>query len=355
MFKDFTKDVVKELAMLLGAVSHHLHPEIVLYLREANQNFKSEFQEYLHSKINERDFFFDGSDCVFPGVRRPINKETNSINWKNKIYLDGTILNDNTYPRHIWSFIVSGKAYSSSSWKSTGLNAFELAHIFGHKTDETELEQKSFLQFEKDKNPFALFTSASNVILIPKGLTKPTDKLEIIKLCYYKRHIELYGDKFYHMSGFKDELLPDWYKDISWIDPILPNNWKQNINKLLEYRSQHLRQKYTGVSLSMKPIIDINQNNQIISNSVSEVIEHISTRFFVDEKIYQRLLSNNLASFILKVNPIKGSHPKGVYIIPNNIIIHYIETKRAASNWKKYKTYHQDGIPKDLRNYFKPR
>ena len=163
MYPDLTKKVEKPLAILLGSASHHLHPDIVHYISNANLKFKEEFQLHSHERLNNQEFLFEGSDCVFPGVRRPINKETSGRKWKNNIYEDGTILNDNTYPRHIWSFLVCGKAYSSNSWKNTGLNAFELAHIFGHKTDETDLEKSSFEKFDENKNPYALFTSASNV------------------------------------------------------------------------------------------------------------------------------------------------------------------------------------------------
>ena len=55
---------------------------------------------------------------------------------------------------------------------------------------------------------------------------------------------------------------------------------------------------------------------------------------------------------ILKVTPNRGNHPKGEYIIPNRVIVSYIETKREAYNWQKNKTFHQDGIPRDLKYYF---
>lgn len=353
MFPDLTKEVEKELANLLGLVSHHLHPDIVRYISDANIKFKEEFQKHSHEELNDQEFLFDGSDCVFPGVRRPINKETSGLRWKNNIYKDGTILNDNTYPRHIWSFLVSGKAYSSNSWKSTGLNMFELAHIFGHKTDETDLEKKSFEIFEDYKNPYALFTSASNVVLVPKGLAKPTDKLESIKLCYYQRHMDLYGENFFHMTNFRKELVPPWYKNIQWLNPILPPDWKKKIDLLLDYRERHLIRKYGGTPDHKTTNINTKDVNQKNINLTSGDVEHSSTRFFINEKIYQRLIGNSLSNFILKVTPNRGNHPKGEYIIPNRVIVSYIETKREAYNWQKNKTFHQDGIPRDLKYYFK--
>ncbi|PWH10158.1 hypothetical protein DEJ39_07630 [Bacteroidetes bacterium SCGC AAA795-G10] len=352
MFPNLTQEVEKELSFILGTVSHHIHPDIVKYLVEANISLKEDFGQYSHEKLNIHEFFFDNSDCVFPGVRRPVNKETSGSKWKNNIYKDGTILNDNTYPRHIWSFLVNGKPYSSSNWKITGLNAFELAHIFGHKTDETGLEKMSFLNFEENKNPYSLFTSASNVVLIPKGLTKPTDKNNSIKLCYYQRHLDLFGENFFHMSGFKKELVPSWYKDIKWLDPILPLDWKKNIDLLIDYRERHLKLKYGGSPNTKIQFISKKDEKQKNIFSTSGDGEHSATRFFVNEKIYQKLIDCSNSNFILKVTPNKGKHPKGIYIIPNKVIVRYIEKKRSAYNWQQNKTYHQDGIPKDLRDYF---
>ena len=248
MYKNYAFRIERELAIILGSVSHHLHPDIIEYIKYKNKEFKSEFKSYSHPNLNVEDFLFDGSDCLFPGLRRPVNKEKTGKKWKNNINkIDGTIFNDNTYPRHIWSFLTVNKSYSSSSWKESLLNEFELAHIFGHKVDEIDLEKRAFNKFNSDRNPYSLFTSASNVVLIPKGLAKPTDKLETIKLCYYQRHIELYGENFYNMSGFKkDEMIPEWYNEIVWLEPELPKDWKLRVDKLLKYRSKHLELKYQG-------------------------------------------------------------------------------------------------------------
>ena len=139
------------------------------------------------------------------------------------------------------------------------------------------------------------------------------------------------------------------------IEPVLPEDWKNKIDLLLEYRSNYLRTKYGGNPISRKQTY--NSTEEIKDKTIVQKgdIEHSSTRFFVDEKMYRKLLGNPQSNFILTVTPNKGKHPKGVYTIPNRVIVNYIETKRAAYNWQQNKTYHQDGIPKDLRAYFKYR
>src|SRR5580698_9315233 len=147
---DKSEEVVQALAIILGKVSHHVHQDIVKKIVEENVKFKKDFEHFCEKgRELVSVFLYEGSDCIFPGVRRPINKEKMELGrkWKNTIYKkDYTIFNDNTYPRHIWSFLSDGKAYSGGKngvWNK-GLGKFELAHIFAHKTDERILEQKIF-------------------------------------------------------------------------------------------------------------------------------------------------------------------------------------------------------------------
>ncbi|KAA6336016.1 hypothetical protein EZS27_015791 [termite gut metagenome] len=245
-FPDNSKEIEETIAIALGKVCHFIHPQIVAKIREANIEFKEEFKEICGS-LDIDIFLFEGSDCVFPGVRRPINKEKIE-SWKNNINLgDNIILNDNTIPRHIWAFLSMNRPYSGGEkgmWSESGLSKFELAHIFGHKEDEKGLESEVFSRYDNTKLPYALFTSASNTVLIPNGLMKPTDKCRSIKLAFYKRYIDLYGNNLYTEKGFDETLVPGWYSEIKWLNPILPENWEKRIDNLLKYRKEYLSNKY---------------------------------------------------------------------------------------------------------------
>ena len=247
VFEDLSSSVEKELAMILGKITHHVHPEIVEFITEKNRAFKSEFAMICHKKCDISAFFYPDSDCVFPGFRRPINKEK-TLQWKNKVFeADGTILNDNTFPRHIWAFLSMNKAYSggtSGMWSASGLDKFELAHVFSHKQDERLLEKEVFSSLDSTVQPYGLFTSASNVVLIPKGFAKPTDQMKSIKICFYKRHFDLYGSNVVGVGTLDEQKIPSWYEDIKWLDPALPKDWEMNINNLLSYREKYLRNKY---------------------------------------------------------------------------------------------------------------
>ena len=246
MFLDLSIKYQRDLAAILAKITHHIHPTVINFIEEENAKFKVQFDAIKHPECRSEAFFYQRSDCVFPGFRRPINKEKRS-GWKNNVHEDGTILNDNTFPRHIWAYLVENRAYAGGSagmWSSSGLDKFELAHIFAHKSDERSFERKVFSSVSDEVEPYGLFTSASNVVLIPKGFAKPTDHMFNIKACFYKRHLDLYGNNLVGLDDFNDSLLPTWYGDIEWVDPIMPNDWKVKVKNLLKYRCKYLERKY---------------------------------------------------------------------------------------------------------------
>jgi len=247
-FPDLSNSVDRRQATILGEITHHIHPDICNYIADKNLTYREEFQLACHKLCNLSSFFYEGSDCVFPGFRRPINKEKKRPKWKNNVFeKDGTILNDNTFPRHIWAFLSQDKAYSggrAGMWQSSCLGQFELAHIFSHKQDERNLEKKVFRSFDNKQEPYGLFTSASNVVLIPKGFPKPTDHRDSIRICFYVRRIDLYGSNIVGLDDLDESLIPDWYPDIEWLEPLLPSDWKEKIDHLLDYRTSYLAKKY---------------------------------------------------------------------------------------------------------------
>ena len=247
IYPDLSENIEKDLTIMLSKIVHHLHPDIVKYITLKNKNYKTKFTSSMTSDL-QASFFYEGSDCVFPGYRRPVNNETKKAKWKNNINdTDGTILNDNTIPRHIWAYLVDNRGYSGGSngmWHKSGLDRFELAHIFGHKNNERENDKVFFKDLDETIPPYALFTSASNVVLIPKGFAKPTDHMLCVKRCFYKRHIELYGNNIVGLEKFDETLIPSWYKDLEWSEPILPINWEEKVDNLLKYREKHLNEKY---------------------------------------------------------------------------------------------------------------
>ena len=65
----------KDLAKILARLAYHISPEIVKYIADRNKDDYEEFKKLFEGKINIDNYIFEGSDCVFPGVRRYVSGE----------------------------------------------------------------------------------------------------------------------------------------------------------------------------------------------------------------------------------------------------------------------------------------
>ena len=223
-----------EIARILAQLSYHVHPDIVYFIQDRNAEERSYFVSLFRDRVDLNCYLSEGSACVFPGVRRYVNSRGKKRAYSHN---DRAILDDNAFPRHLWCFLLNGTAYSSPAWKKTGLNEFELAHVFSHKQSEVSLEFSFFEIFDPGLLPYGDFTCAANVILLPKGSVRPTDNSTVIKSVFYKRYIDLYGENtLIGRSGFKEENVPTWYSSLSWNDPILPPDWSEKVDRLMRYR-----------------------------------------------------------------------------------------------------------------------
>jgi len=232
--KYFEKDICKILSQLV----HHIHPKIIEVIQKKNNEEFVYFEKLFGDKINVNDYLFEGSACVFPGVKRYVSGKGKKKSYNPEFK---AIIDDNTFPRHLWCFLENGKTYNGPNWRDSGLGEFELAHIFTHKQTELTFEQNFFSKVDSALDPSGDFSCACNVVLLPKGTVRPTDNSEIIKAVFYKRYIELYGESPLNgRSDFIDALVPSWYCELKWNLPVLPSNWEVNLDKLLTYRTDRL-------------------------------------------------------------------------------------------------------------------
>jgi hypothetical protein len=181
----------REICSVLAQLAYHIHPKIVEYIQSGNIKELAYFKELFANKIEVGNYLFDGSACVFPGVRRYVSAQ-GKLRAYNVEY--NAIIDDNTFPRHIWCFLENGKIYSGPNWKATGFGQFELAHVFTHKESELEFEKQFFSTIHDNLYPYGDFSCACNVVLLPKGTVKPTDNSRAVKAAFYKRYIDLYGE-----------------------------------------------------------------------------------------------------------------------------------------------------------------
>jgi hypothetical protein len=228
----------RDICAILSELAYHIHPKIIQRIQEKNRAEYSYFKELFSDKIEVENYLFDGSACMFPGVRRYVSGKGNKKAY-NPSYK--AIIDDNTFPRHIWCFLKNGKTYNGPNWKDSGLSDFELAHLFTHKESEIKFEKQFFTEVHEELLPYGDFSCACNVVLLPKGTVRPTDNSAAIKASFYKRYIDLYGESpLGGRSGFIEDLVPEWYDKLCWNDPPLPNNWELNIERALKYRTSRI-------------------------------------------------------------------------------------------------------------------
>lgn len=109
--------------------------------------------------------------------------------------------------------------------------------------------------------------------------------------------------------------------------------------------------------IELDEIVKPNEENikltKVVNTRKKEIYEYTFARFFVDQKMYDKLDNNPFSDLKIIVIPKQGKHPSGYYFIPNKIALNFIKIKQQDYNWKKNKNFHQDTVPSDLRDYFK--
>jgi hypothetical protein len=94
-----------------------------------------------------------------------------------------------------------------------------------------------------------------------------------------------------------------------------------------------------------KPSPELPKTSEIIINK---------TRFFINQQIYNDLIRKPEYVLRINVNPKSGNHPRGFYLMNNNVAIEFINSKQGTHNWDINQNFHQDSIPVALKEYFTP-
>ena len=89
-----------EIARILAALSYHIHPEIVSYVQEINLRDRSFFESLFDGRIELNHYLFEGSACVFPGVRRYVSGQGRTRAYNPD---QSAILDSNEFPKHLFS------------------------------------------------------------------------------------------------------------------------------------------------------------------------------------------------------------------------------------------------------------
>ena len=166
---------VFEMVKMVTPYVRFLHPDIVGAVVEDNNKNRVVWNEKLIIRnINPNYYIWDKSSCAFPGIRRYAGKKEMAF-FHNKQSLnipEALCLDDNTFPRQIWSFVLRGKAT-----QKFGPKQYALAHLADHK----DYKSKIYEEFDKTGNGdppdkfYGLFSCVSNTVYMPTNLIKLTD------------------------------------------------------------------------------------------------------------------------------------------------------------------------------------
>ena len=238
-----TDDELIEVIRLSARFVKFLDPRIVLEIVEDNNKNRDVWVKGLESRsISPEIYLWENSPCAFPGVRRYAGSKEIAF-FRNHTHLSedqihGALkLDDNDFPKQIWSFV-----FRERPFQKYGPKHHALAHLADHKEHNNRL----LSEFEIEPNHtqhqlFGLYTCPTNTVYMPTSLLRPTDFSPVIrKLLIHKAH-DLYG-KFCN-------ILPPWIKldhevdskwahtNFEWADPV---GTTENVGKFLDFRSDFM-------------------------------------------------------------------------------------------------------------------
>lgn len=239
-------EVEQHLAHCLSKTVYFVSPRIADEIARLNREWAPEFTGAYAKHVECASYFYAGSACGFPGVRRRANKSERLTKAQKYSASACAILDLNWFPREVWSYVCTGTSYTGGRWRDSGLGKFELAHVLPHKKTQFEQDARFFTAVPAAA-PHGLFTCAANVALIPKGMAKPTDSGSAFRAVFLRRYFQLYQESF--SGGFTGFGLPpeiDWYHELEWNDPVEPPDWKERVAAFHEFRQRRLTRLFAG-------------------------------------------------------------------------------------------------------------
>lgn len=230
-------DIILKMTKMITPFIRFLHPDIIEAIVSNNEKNKSLWCDKLRNRgINPYFYLWEKSSCVFPGIRRYSgNKEISFYRKRSEKDDfepdDALALDDNTFPKQIWSFIFRGKKF-----QNYGPEDYSLAHIADHK----DYKNRRDAEFEKigpaPEKLYGLYTCASNTAYTPTCFIKPTDFNSKVRLLILHKVQNLYGKicNILPPNLLLKKLSPEWdINNFEWAEPV---GTKTYITKFLEFR-----------------------------------------------------------------------------------------------------------------------
>ncbi len=202
-----------------------LHPNIVQQVVEDNERNRQQWRKKLISKNIDPDYYlWSKSSCAFPGIRRYMGSKEIAYyrNQLGQIELEipnALRLDDNSYPKHIWSFIYRGKAF-----QNFGPEGYSLAHLADHKDYKNRRDEEFETLDITPEKLYGLYSCVSNTVYMPTALLKLTDFNTQARFLLMHKAQSLYGE-FCNLLPpvfqLKPQSLHDWHVDnFDWCEPV---------------------------------------------------------------------------------------------------------------------------------------
>ena len=229
-----------------------LNPAIVQEVVEDNEQHRIEWTKALQERrIDPAAYLWERSPCAFPGVRRyagsrEIAAHRGHAQLDENQSVNALALDDNDYPKQIWSFVFRGAQFSKF-----GPADYALAHLADHKDHGNRFATDfEITEFPHSARPlFGLYTCPTNTVYTPANLIKPTDFVGTIRTLLVRRAQELYGSFCEILPPFLRIPQPsssDWnIGEFKWSDPV---GTMEHVQSFLVFRNDRLRKL-----IEMKP------------------------------------------------------------------------------------------------------
>jgi len=237
------EEEIYQLAQITTKYIRFLNPDIIKVITEDNMEHYDEWRNLLSTnKVNPDLYLWELSPCCFPGVRRYAGSKERSNFRKQKSKIpDALKLDDNDFPKEIWSFIFTGKEF-----RKLGPKDYSLAHLFDHKEYKNRMRDE--LEFHVENNHpeppyFGLYTCPTNTVFIPISLLKPTDFNVTLRRLLFQKAESLYKDCCNILPPFIKIPKPEneewnierfqWGECVGTLD---------NISVFLDYRNEKMKE-----------------------------------------------------------------------------------------------------------------
>ena len=244
-----SEETLLELARVLAPLVRFLDPKIVGAIAKDNRRCRDEWSSLLDSLgIDPGIYLWEGSACAFPGVRRHAGSKE-IAEFRGQAGSDEPpsqclALDDNDYPKHLWSFVFTGKPF-----RKRGPDGYQLAHLFDHKAHENRWRDELNLA-EGATVPaalYGLFASAANTAYLPASFLRPTDFSSTLRSLIQRRALALYDGVCRMVPPplvVKPCEDPRWSVDgFQWS---VPEGDMTNVPAFLEFRRARLKELIRG-------------------------------------------------------------------------------------------------------------